>query len=239
MIKVYGDSHSRIFKKIKLKNHIMSVENISGASLSGLPNRESKLKIRNRIINFLKNNKPSYLILKFGQVDIDLGYYYRIVVKNQNIDHKIYINNMIKNYILFIKDISKYISIDKIIVFGINPPSLIDKNRCVDYTKRIIFENNSEFNNNTDFKNKLIKTIKNIQNRTEFSKLFNNTCKYYCNKNNIKYSEVFDELLDNDKIISKKFTNNNDHHIKGVENDESNFEPTNKLFKNALLKIIN
>ena len=85
MIKIYGDSHSRIFKKIKLNRFKLNVENVSGASLIGLPKSNSKLKLRSKIITYLKNNKPDFLILKFGQVDIDLGYYYRIVVSTKSI----------------------------------------------------------------------------------------------------------------------------------------------------------
>ena len=39
-------------------------------------------------------------------------------------------------------------------------------------------------------------------------------------------------------IIMSKYTNNNDHHIKGIENENSNFEPTNSLFKKSLINII-
>ena len=107
MIKIYGDSHSRIFKKIKLNRFKLNVENVSGASLIGLPKSNSKLKLRSKIITYLKNNKPDFLILKFGQVDIDLGYYYRIVVKNQSIIKREYVNNLVIKYINFINELSQ------------------------------------------------------------------------------------------------------------------------------------
>ena len=110
---------------------------------------------------------------------------------------------------------------------------MIDKQKCFEYTLRIIAEKNI----NDEIKTTLLNNIESIQQRTSFSKLFNNTLKYYCNKNNIKYAEVFDEILENN-IIMSKYTNNNDHHIKGIENENSNFEPTNFLFKKSLVNII-
>ena len=107
IIKIFGDSHSRIFKKINLNKYNINVDSISGASLSGLFNQNSQLQVKNKIIDYLQNNKPSFLILKFGQVDIDLQYYFKIVMKNQKINKEIYIKNMITNYIKFINEISK------------------------------------------------------------------------------------------------------------------------------------
>ena len=84
MIKVFGDSHSRIFKKINLDKFKIDVDSISGASLNGLCKINSKLNINQKIINYLKNNKPDFLILKFGQVDIDLNYYRRNLFRTSN-----------------------------------------------------------------------------------------------------------------------------------------------------------
>lgn len=233
MIKVFGDSHSRIFKKINLDKFKIDVDSISGASLNGLCKINSKLNINQKIINYLKNNKPDFLILKFGQVDIDLNYYYKIVVKNENININNFVKNLIHNYIIFILNISNYIPLSNIIIFGINPPTLIDQKSCFNYTKRIILDNN----NSIKFKQKLFNNIKSIEIRTHFSIIFNHILKNQCFKNNIKFTNVFNDFLENN-IISKKFTNNNDHHIKGIENDKSNFNPTINLFKKSLINII-
>lgn len=233
MIKIFGDSHSRVFKKIKLENYNIDVDSISGASLSGLFNKNSKLQVKSKILNYLQHNKPSFLILKFGQVDIDLQYYFRLVIKNEKIKKHEYINKLITNYIDFILEISKLYPKQQIIIYGINPPTLIDKQKCFKYTLRIIAEKNI----NDKIKNKLLNVIDNIEIRTQLSKLFNETCKKSCIKHNIKYTEVFDEILENN-IVMKKFTNNNDHHLKGIENDTSDFLPTNFLFRKSLLNII-
>jgi hypothetical protein len=232
MIKVFGCSHSRIFKKIKLDKYQIECENISGATLLGLPKRISTLNVKKKIITYLKKNKPDFLILKFGQVDIDLSYYYKLVIKGININKNKYIYNLISCYKKFIFELLNYIDKEKIIIFGINPPSLIDKKSCYIYTSKIIF------NKNKTSYNLLKSKIESIEKRTAFSKLFNIKLNEMCIKNNIKYTVVFDEFLNSKNIVSDFFTNNNDHHLRGIENDETNFEPTNKLFIEKLKSII-
>jgi len=230
MIKIFGDSHSRVFKKIKINNYKIDCTSISGGTISGLPKRISTLQIRNKIIEYLEKNNPNILILKFGQVDIDLRYYYKLITSDKVIDKNIYIDDIILKYQQFINIILKYIDINKIIIYGINPPALKSKKSFYIYTKRIISYNGYE---------KLYNNIETIQERTRFSKLFNNKLKKLCIINKIKYQEVFDELLGPDKIISDFYTNDNDHHLKGIENDNSNFEPINNIFRNSLSIIYN
>ena len=62
MIKIYWDSHAGVFKKFSIKNYKINCKNISGATISGLPKRESTLNIKNKIIDFLKKEKPDYFV---------------------------------------------------------------------------------------------------------------------------------------------------------------------------------
>lgn len=230
-IKIFGDSHCRIFKKCinKLK---IDCSVISGGTITGLPKRISTLEIQNKIFDYLENNKPKYLILKFGQVDIDLRYYYKSIKNNSKIDKVIYIKEVIQAYKIFLtKLIEKYPDIN-IIIWGINPPTLVTKESCFKYTKRIIF---NESNNEDE--NILYEIIESIEDRTLFSKHFNNNLSMLCKEYNLTYVDVFDDFLDKNNIISNTFTNNNDHHIKGIENEETNFEKTTLIFQNKLKEI--
>lgn len=229
MIKVFGCSHSRVFKKLNLDHYNIDCENISGATLMGLPKRISTLDVKNRMIHYLKQNEPDFLVLKFGQVDIDLSYYYKLVVKGEKINKSEYIRNLINCYRKIIVELSEYIDKKKIIIFGINPPSLIDEQACYIYTSRII---------NANFSNVLKNKIESIKERTKFSKLFNENLQQMCLEYDIKYTCVFDEVLNSDNVVSNRFTNNNDHHLKGIETDESHFEPTNQLFQDKLESVV-
>ena len=237
-IAIFGDSHSNVFNKFNVDGVNIFCNSISGGTISGLPKRISTLNIKNIIIDYLKNNSPDYIIFKFGQVDIELGYYYKNIIKNENINKEDYIKYLLDSYISFINEIEKYIDINKIIICGINPPCLISKSDCFEYTKRIIFEN---VNNNLDiYIDKLNNLIENINNRTKFSTNFNYELRNLCKNKNIKYIEVFNELLTNEGILNDIFVDNNklEHHIKGISINSQTFEPINKYFKNLIFKLI-
>jgi GR25 family glycosyltransferase involved in LPS biosynthesis len=231
LVTVFGDSHARIFNKLNIKNLLINCNYISGASITGLPRHNSTLETKDKIIKYLKYNNCDYLILKFGQVDIDLGYYYKLVVKDIKISKESYIINLICNYSIFIKSLLKYISKSKIIIFGINPPSLISKSKCFEYTKKIVLDD-VKLNNN------LYDLIESVEIRTKFSYLFNIKCKEFCKKENIRYTEVYKDFLNEKGIVSNKFTNDNNHHLNGIKDDNDNCTSTNELFEKCLLNII-
>lgn len=237
-ISIFGDSHSDIFEKINIENVNFHVNSISGGTLTGLPKRISTLNIQNQIINHIKINAPQFLILKFGQVDIDLGYYYKKIIKEKTINKQDYIKFLINCYDNFIINIQKYINKDKIVIWGINPPSLIDKNDCIKYTSRIIFENIEESLQDT-YTEKLNNITEDIKSRTEFSYDFNYELRKYCKDKDIKYVEVFNELLTPEGILNYKFIDKqiNDHHLKGVGEHSVKYNLINKLFENYVLKL--
>lgn len=73
MILVFGDSFAKIFTLIKKK--VMIVNSYKGATIKGLmkPNNKNRLDIENK----LKNSKCiSHVIFTFGQVDLNLSFYY-------------------------------------------------------------------------------------------------------------------------------------------------------------------
>ena len=142
---------------------------------------------------YKKNKNPDYLILNFGQVDIDLGFYYKTIVKNKKYYKKKYIKELIIFYDSFIKKIINYIDKSKIIICDINPLSLKIIECCYKYRKEI---DETILNNE-----KLLNKLQNIKIRAEFSECFNKYCKEYCDNNKIKFFNTFDKFLGKDKII--------------------------------------
>lgn len=237
MIKVFGDSHATIFKNIKVNNFEIECKTISGASIVGLPRKKSSLDVRNLIIDYLKNKNPDYLILNFGQVDIDLGFYYKLVVQNRKFNKRKYIKKLIILYDIFINDILKYICKSKLIICDINPPSLKTKESCYKYTKKIVFS--KKIKETLENNNKLIEKLEDIKVRTEFSECFNTYLKNYCENNNIKFLNTFYDFLGENKILLDKFTDNDNHHIKGLKSESDYFNDTNIIFTKKLNKLLN
>ena len=77
-----------------------------------------------------------------------------------------------------------------------------------------------------------------LKQRTNFSKLFNLTCRYFCEMNHIKYTEVFNQLLNSKNIICPRFTNNDDHHLNGIESDDSFNQTVTDIFRATLILAI-
>ena len=238
-IVVFGDSHSGIFRRIKNSGYNIICHSISGASLTGLPKRESKLMIKDKIINFINVNSFDKIFLKFGQVDIDLGYYYKRVVKNLNINFDDYIIELIQNYEDFLNTIIDRIDKKKVVIWGINPPTLIKQEDCLKYTERIIFENINDVSEREHYIEKLRNDILSLRERTEISKKFNKELEIFCNRKNILFVDTFKKFLNSDGVINSAFIdkNINDHHIRGIINASEEFKMTTDIFYNEIMKI--
>ena len=155
-----------------------------GASIKGLVNEKSKLKLKETIEQFIYQN-PSYkLVFCLGQVDIEFGYYYKCIKDNIKYDVNDYINNLIllyEQYLLTIKQ-DKYI-------LSINPCVLINKARLfkicfkeINGEKGFYSEKNTTINY-SDCKD----LIDDYSVRYRNNMLFNICLKKMCIRNNFNY----------------------------------------------------
>lgn len=89
-VKIHGDSHSVYFKKTgishwttsyPLKEYDTSCRSFDGASIKGLGRLRSTLRIRDVVVSEAK--EADVLVLCFGQVDIELGFFYVNLVKKR------------------------------------------------------------------------------------------------------------------------------------------------------------
>lgn len=147
-ILVIGDSHTQYFKvNDELREIYKELNNIEiipvvihGSTIKGFGRRESTLNTRKELFQQIQHENPDYVCLSFGQVDIELGYYYSMVVKNLDLDFNLYCDELINSYMETI--IGLNIPLDKIIVKGINVTTLTKSRfKALRYTSRIITEN--------------------------------------------------------------------------------------------------
>jgi len=76
---------------------------IYGASLIGLRGESGKLKVRDAIRGIAKES--SHLVLAFGQVDLELGYYYRNVIKGEKVSPTEFVDALISSMRLFFGEV--------------------------------------------------------------------------------------------------------------------------------------
>ena len=92
-ILIFGDSHSVYFTKtpdimemLEIIHEIeIKVVSTRGSTILGFGKRNSTLNTRNLFIEHIKEEKPDCVVFALGQVDVELGYYYRNIVKGENI----------------------------------------------------------------------------------------------------------------------------------------------------------
>lgn len=203
-----GDSHTYGFTFSNQSNNNYTVKIIKGASLTGLPRKTSATNSNRRIKKTLNSKKYDYIVLKFGQVDLELGYWFKkLTLKELTIERLM--DNLINSYEVFIKQFIEHKH--KLIIFGINLPSIFDKknliHRIASVTKieKKIVEN--DFSNEKDF---------DIDVRTKNVIIFNKLLKSMCKKYEIKYvdniEQTYDEVTGKLKLKYHRGSDN-DHHI--------------------------
>jgi hypothetical protein len=105
MFVIFGDSFARIFSLFK--DTKFKIYGFKGATLKGLTKLNNEN--RNSIEKIIKKNKNiKYVIFSFGQVDLNLSFYYDIVKNNGNIPKSSseYYMEYINKYIEWISNLS-------------------------------------------------------------------------------------------------------------------------------------
>lgn len=225
-ILVFGDSHSNYFNinndltnvDKKFESIDVNVIKIPGASIRGFGKRNSTLNSRNVFFDELNKYNPDYVVFALGQVDIELGLYYKKIIKSENININHYIREITESYLQTIDEIVKKTSLNKenIIVKGINL-SVLSRNRqkAVSYTSRIITENIDSREEIKLYNNKLKEEFPSSLERYGYHLKFNNKLKESL-KGNYKYFDINDEIEDKNikghvdiRFVPSGF----DHHI--------------------------
>jgi hypothetical protein len=191
MFIVFGDSFARIFSLFK--ENKFKIYGFKGATLKGLtkPSNQNRLTIE-KIIN--KNKKIKYVIFTFGQVDLNLAFYYDIV-NNNGISKDI--KQYIKEYIHWINNLSG--NFQRIIIAPYPSPfnSEFTINSLINYgslTKEDIIKYKREIELYTsDFTRKV--------RYFEYLYILENECK----NNNIVYINLNNYILTNTLEVKSEF----------------------------------
>lgn len=227
-ILVFGSSSTKNFqltdelKKVHSDFRDINVKAVamSGATITGFGKRNSSLNVRQHFIETYNEFKPDYVCFALGQTDIELGIYYKKVVKNQKFDISEHIKKLSEYYLEYILGIQKELNIDsdRIIIKGINPPVITRyKMKAINYTAREILRNDFPINEKNILKEKLKDIYPSVYERYNYHKLFNKEVSNQSKKFNInKYFDVDDLVADPENTVHVKLefiAAGMDHHI--------------------------
>ena len=203
-----GNSHASQFDNKKLE-----ILYGYGASICGLYNENSVLKLKEKILNYQHLNPDKYLVFFLGQSDIEFIYYYKSIKNNYKIDITEFINEIVEKYIEFI---IKYIK--KPIILGINPAVIKSNEHIfnVNFRDVISMNTNPSGSNHLNIKYEDVKHFyddfeKRFNNNLDFNKKLNEECQKY----NISYIDLNKYILDDKNNVKREYLNNfDDHHLK-------------------------
>ena len=243
-ITLFGDSHTLCFVGLSIKSDqyllinqynkqfLIKNRNKDSVSITGLTNKDSKLKY-NKIINYnINNNDNNYYIFKLGQVDVEYIYYYKLFVKKESIDIIDFYNKTINSYISFLKSICK----KNIFVCGINLTSWTNIKYYISYLSSII-------NIDIDTLSELLKDFTLLEKQKNHL-LFNKILKEKCDEENIIYFDLTNEccnITDNEISVKKEYLDikKKDHHYNGCHGniDDKLYKLTYTTFLTKLLQL--
>lgn len=199
---VFGDSHCKYFgitPKIRnrsdfIKNSKVDLEIFvkPGATVLGLGRKRSKLNFGDEIKSLISEKPADFFVFCFGQVDVELGYYYKNVVKKEEVDFFDFKSELVDQYVGFIHELN--LDKDKVVIKGINLPVLKHQSFAINYTSKIISENIDDDNLKNEMKEKLKFFMPSYAKRSNLTNTFNDDLKKNCLINGWKYFDINNEL---------------------------------------------
>lgn len=215
---IFGDSsvlatlyHPQHFKKRGFDVQFFSV---SGATITGLGKDKSSLGLFPRIEQYIAKQKPQYVMLKFGQADLEFAYYYKKVIKQEPVEYPHFLEELIKSYQQRIDQIKNS---THLIIHGADFPSLVEGNKCAKRTLDIITIGAYRKNNKSLF-DELVAILPSITHRTQISLTFNSMLKEMCVSCGCCYVDTKDIVMPQDmSIIGVDFQPYFDHHYQASD----------------------
>jgi len=207
-----GNSHTSQFN-----NHNLCVLYGYGASICGLYNENSVLKLKEKIMEYQRIHPDKYLVFFLGQSDIEFIYYYKSIKNNSKINITEFINEIVQKYIEFV---IKYIN--KPIILGINPTVIKSNEHIfnVNFRDTVSLNTNPAGSNHLNIKYDDVKHFyddfeKRFCNNLNFNKILREECQ----KHKVPYFDLNKYILDEKNNVKEEYLQNReDHHLKPNNN---------------------
>lgn len=146
LVSVFGDSHSTLFfpthfyaGRLGYRETLpvrVTGRAVRAASLAGFRPGSSKLNVKDEIASALP--EAQRMVLAFGQVDLELGYYYRLAIKQEETDPTCYVEWLLGIYRDFLNSL-EHAQCD-VALKGVNLTALSPRGFAIRYVSRIVTE---------------------------------------------------------------------------------------------------
>jgi hypothetical protein len=219
---IVGDSHARFFgitdQMAALRPELGGIELdlrvVQGATVTGLGRRVSHLRLRQTIDEALAGAPYDAFGLNIGQVDVELGYYYRRVVKAEDISPDAFVAGLAGSLAGFLGELRSRFA-GALFVKGINPPVLChDRAKAVRYIARIITENVQDPPTRERLRQRLAELLPSDAERVALHAALNTRLREFCRQADVFYFDIADRVLDADGLPRPDLIPaGDDHHL--------------------------
>ena len=217
---VLGDSHAKSFFQ---QGHVPEIpgQNISiygaainAASVTGFGRMRSSLNLNTRVREQIEQHRDmcQHVVFALGQVDVELGLYYRWVVKDEMVDPEVLFAEIIDLYINNINDMCGGLQPT---IKGINQTVLKKQSHARYYASRIIIEKDHYLKQIAPLKARLRAVYPSYDVRLTISNMFNEILARAAQKADIPYFDINDSIVDKEtgEVADAFCPNFSDHHI--------------------------
>ena len=218
-VKIFGDSHSVYFKKsgvrhwstsYPLREYETSCRSFDGGSIKGLGRLRSTLRIRDVIMSAAEES--DVIVLCFGQVDIELGFFYVNLVKKIPTSFQSHCEALIESYESLIDEL-KAVGCT-VCVKGANLPVLLDRESATTYVARIIKRDSLSKQEKDEIHQELMASFPDIMERISFTRYFNTTLRSATRDWGVQYFDINEEIANPMGVVHPAFIRaDHDHHL--------------------------
>ncbi len=217
---VLGDSHAESFfpqgNSAKINGHDLSIygEAMLAATVTGFGRARSALSVNTRVRKMIEQHHKGcqHVVFALGQVDVELGLYYRWVVKDEMIEPEALFSDIIELYIRNIKALSRDL---RPVIKGINQTVLRKQPHAFHYTSRILFEKGRSAAERATLKAKLREVYPSYDVRLMLNNMFNGVLAEAATKAGIVYFDINGAIVNKDtgEVDDVFCPNYSDHHV--------------------------
>lgn len=195
-----GDSHMRVMEYVEANGLLPGTRLefciVDGATITGLPNPNSKTQAGPIIVRYLRAVKPpDHILICLGEVDCGYLIWYRSQKYNESIDK--HLDLAATNYLDLVRRMSDRTQ-GRVIVCSVPPPTISDKNSWGEVANAR-------------------KEVEATQlERTQLTLRFNKMLSEFCEARGMVFLDLDPHLLDGRTgVVSERFMNNDplDHHL--------------------------
>jgi hypothetical protein len=226
-----GNSHLDQFK-LETCPRVVKIAYV-GASIKGLTNPNSKLKLNTHIQTIIQSDPSPQLVFCLGQVDIEFGYYYKCVIDQKKYDIMEYIDDLIIKYEVYLKTLPC-----KVHICCINPTVITH----MEHIFKVCFteDNGKEGGYSGITSNLTFNEIKlqylndSFEIRWNMNVKFNEMLENMCKKNNYNYINYWPVLMNKDGTLQDKYKPIGiDHHLNDCNSIELRDYVLNKISRHS------